>query len=146
MVWGRGLAICWCLWNKICMKYIWFDWGVFICFPNSHNGLYVQANIVTMCVSVCVCCTVCVCCQTMHDWSEMLCYKFAVESWSLRMKRRGRSCLKMMRKKDQKADGKTTVQFGVPAVMWGLVHEDKPTVLTEKQTSFLDAPNDWTVV
>lgn len=71
-----AFPICWCLRNKICVKYIWFDWGVFTCFPNSHHGLWVQANIVSMCVclSVSMCCTVCVCCQTMHDWPEILSY------------------------------------------------------------------------
>lgn len=71
-----ALPICCCLWNKICVKYIWFDWGVFTCFPNSHYGLWVQANIVSMCVSPCVYMLHCMCvrCQTMHDWPEILSY------------------------------------------------------------------------
>lgn len=63
-----AFPICWCLWNKICVKYIWFDRGVFTCFPNSHHGLWVQANIVSTCVSLCVSMLHCMCVLPDDAW------------------------------------------------------------------------------
>lgn len=66
-----AFPISWCLWNKICVKYIWFDWGVFTCFPNSPYGLWVQTNIVSMCVSLCVYMLYCMCVLPDDAWLDL---------------------------------------------------------------------------
>lgn len=121
-----AFLICWCIWNKICVKYIWFDWGAFTCFPTSHWGFWIQAHIVLcvyMCESLCVCGTVWVCCQTMHDWPELLSSYFqwnvkprdgeerkkgSEEDWKQRWKERGNNSSRQW--------------SGLPAVLWGLSH------------------------
>lgn len=131
--------ICWCLWNKICVKYIWFDWGVFTCFPNSPYGLWVQTNIVSKCASLFVYMLPCMCVlpdDAWLTWNTLL--QFAVECraqrWRGEVQRRMRNRDERIKRKTT-ADSKVWDSGGVPTVRCGLLHI-RQTHLTYLMTTF----------
>lgn len=142
---AEASSICWCLWNKICMKYIWVDWGVFTCFSNSRYSLWVQGNKVSVCVSLSVCkCTVCVCVCVAGDdawlaWNPIICSGMFKPKDGEEMQRDGWEEDEKLRSKEEEKNNSRQWSLGqwcrVPAVMRRLWHKEKSPLLTYQQTS-----------